>query len=487
MNYKNHLILILLPALILSCHQRPSDVRPAGTVPSVSPDYTGTTIPPNIAPLNFSVNDEGTLFLAEVHGKDGSVLKAKSASGTIRFGERKWKKFLGQNKNSRIEYTIYVKREGEWYRFEPFSQVVAAETIDPYLYYRLLHPGYESWTRISIVRRHLESFSEKTVAGNNVLEQNCINCHTFNRQQPGNFMFHVRGNNGGTYFLEDDNLKKVNLKAGEMPNGATYPSWHPSGKYIAFSSNKVIQQFHGVGTKKIEVSDLNSKLVLYDTQRNELSDVVPGNQGKFMDTYPEWSPCGRFLYFCRAEQVDEPIDFSSIRYDLYRIAFDAEKMSFGVPDAVYLAGEHGKSVSFPKISPAGNTLVFTMHDYGCFPVWHQEADLYALDTESGMIEKLPVNSEFTESYHSWSSNGRWLIFSSKRGDGLSARPYIAYMGAAGSAGKPFILPQKNPRFYDGFLKTFNLPELSESAISFSPRRLRKAAAGSSPAPAWRNN
>jgi hypothetical protein len=484
MNYKFNLFLFILQVLLLSCNSNPGTRLSNGRLPAIYPDYSGITIPVNIAPINFLIEEDGESYIVEVHGENGSILSRSSRTGIIRFPENKWKNFLEQNQNSRLEYHVFVKDKGEWQKFDPFVQTVTSDKIDPFLYYRLLHPGYESWTEISIVRRNLESFKEKTVVANNVLDQNCVNCHTFNKYNQSDFMFHVRGNNGGTYFLEGDNLKKVNLKTDKVPNGAVYPSWHPTGRFIAFSSNKVIQQFHAGGSKKIEVSDLESQLVLYDYERNEILDVDSENRGNFMDTYPEWTPCGNYLYFCRAEQPGKNIDFSNIRYDLYRIAFQANTRTFSNPEPVFKASENGKSVSFPKVSPDGKRLVFTMHDYGCFPIWHQEADLYSIDPGIAVAEKLPVNSEFTESYHSWSANGRWLIFSSKRGDGLSARPYMAWFGENGTVGKPFVLPQKDPMFYDGYLKTYNLPEFAESEVSFSPRQLRNAAKARSIMPQW---
>ncbi len=454
--------------------------------PTLLPDYTNVTIPVNSAPLNFFVEEKGDFFYVKIEDEKGNSLVVSSRNGVMQIPGKKWKKLLNQNKNRNLNYTILAKREGEWFQYESFSQKVSADPVDPFLYYRLLHPGYESWTEISIVQRNLESFRERTVVENNVLDQNCVNCHAFNQQNPENFMLHVRGSHGGTYFLEGENLVNVNLKTEGNENGATYPRWHPSGRFVAFSSNKVVQQFHSAASKKIEVSDLNSKLVLYDRELNEIMDIKVQNSGQFMDTYPEWSPDGRYLYFCRAGQIGSGYDYQKIRYDLYRVEFNPETLKFGEAEPVFKASEGGKSVSFPRISPDGNSLVFTMHDYGCFPIWHKEADLYSINLTDFEVEKLPVNSDFTESYHSWSSNGRWLLFSSKRGDGLSARPYMAHVSESGEVGKPFILPQKDPRFYQQFVKTFNIPEFSTSEISFSPGKLRKTANREAVQAKWKN-
>jgi hypothetical protein len=487
MNKKQLTYLIAAVFLVFSCHVKPDKIsRQMDRKPVLQPDYTEVTIPANIAPLNFYVEEAGDRFYVEVTGHNGSTVSVFSKDGTFRFPEKKWKKLLEQNQNGRLNYTVYAKREGEWLQFESFSQVVAADPVDPYLYYRLLHPGYESWTEISIVQRNLESFKERTLVENNVLDQNCVNCHAFNPQNPENFMLHVRGSHGGTYFLDDGNLVNVNLKTKGNANGATYPRWHPSGRFVAFSSNKVVQQFHSTASKKIEVSDLNSKLVLYDREQNELMDIDVQNTGQVMDTYPEWSPDGRTLYFCRAEQIAAGYHYQDIQYDLYQVNFNMETRKFGLAEPVFKASESDKSVSFPRISPDGNSLVFTLHDYGCFPIWHEEADLYSINLTDFEVKKLPVNSGFTESYHSWSSNGRWLLFSSKRGDGLSARPYMAHISETGETGKPFVLPQKDPRFYERIVKTFNIPEFSTSAVSFSPGKLRKTANSEPVQAKWMN-
>jgi Tol biopolymer transport system component len=488
MKIKNVIFWIFVVLVFAACEKKPEgNVAFVPQKPVIEPDYSGLTIPFNIAPLNFSVKEEGEAFYVELKAKNGRSVGVLVRDGNLRFPEKKWKNLLEENRNSPLEYVVYTKQEGEWKQYQSFFNTISGDSIDPFMYYRLLYPGYESWAEISIMQRSLESFKEKAVVKNNVVGQNCVNCHSFDHQNPGNFMFHMRGSLGGTYFVTEGELEKFNLKTKELENGAVYPRWHPSGKYVAFSSNKVVQQFHSLESKKIEVSDLVSSLVLYDRDKNEVMDIPVNPDKNFMDTYPEWSPDGETLYFCRAAQIEEGYDYSDIRYDLYRVCFNPKTRKFGGAELIFDAGNTGKSVSFPRVSPDGKSLVLTLHDYGCFPIWHKEADLYSINLINYTTAKLDVNSEFTESYHSWSSNGRWLVFSSKRGDGLSARPYIAYMDESGKAHKPFVLPQKDPAFYNRFLKTFNIPEFSKTEISLRPGEIRKAAGKPATQAKWSSN
>ncbi|HAH23700.1 MAG TPA: cytochrome C biosynthesis protein, partial [Prolixibacteraceae bacterium] len=53
-----------------------------------------------------------------------------------------------------------------------------------------------------------------------------------------------------------------------------------------------------------------------------------------------------------------------------RIPFDVEKNTWGKVDTVISSKSTGKSISFPKISPDGRYLMFTMSDHGYFTIHH---------------------------------------------------------------------------------------------------------------------
>jgi hypothetical protein len=103
------------------------------------------------------------------------------------------------------------------------------------------------------------------------------------------------------------------------------------------------------------------------------------------------------------------------------------------------------------------------------------SDLYLLDLASGDYRKLDINSEFSESYHSWSSNARWLAFSSRRQGGFFTRCYFCYVDRAGQAHKPFVLPQADPTFYDSFIKSICVPELVTGPVRVPESALVRAA------------
>jgi hypothetical protein len=465
-----------------------ANIHTTGREPVIEPDYSGVTIPRNIAPMNFKIMEEGSSFVIHVISSGEIKIKVNSDDGNVIFPIRLWKKLLAENSGGKIEIEIIsADKKKTFQRFDPVCMKVVDSPLDPYLYYRLLYPGYESWVEMKIIRRSTEDFKETTLIENQLLEENCVNCHSFRQNQPDKFLVHVRGSRGGTYFVDGSKIIRRALKTDNMKANAVYPSWHPSGKYVAFSSNKTVQSFHMQPGKNIEVADLYSSLVIYDIEKNGMSGCPDDDTIKYMETFPCWSPEGNYLYYCRAVQIKENDDLRKIKYDLVRRSFDTVSGFFGKAEIVFNANKIDKSVSFPSVSPDGQYLVFTLHDYGTFSIWHKEADLYLLDLKNNDVTRMSINSDKTESYHSWSSNGRWIVFSSKRVDGLTARPYFAYFASPDSVGKPFVLPQKDPTLYKRLPKTFNRPELVTGKANVGPRDFGKASEKNSLKASWIGN
>lgn len=469
------LVFIYLLLLISGCTFDPEKITEIDREPVIEPDYSGVTIPPNIAPMNFMIREDGKFFSLYIKSSNGYEKKIRSKDGTVQFPSATWKKILKKAGSGTISVEVTAgmnKVEGNRYR--AFKLHVAGDPVDPWICYRLLYPGYEAYLQIKIIQRSTESFREKSLVENQLLNSNCVNCHSFCLNDPEKFFVHVRGSVGGTYFAEGKKVVRRNLKTSEMKYGAVYPSWHPGGKLVAFSSNSIVQSFHASQEYNIEVTDLASSLVVYNLEKNEMSKVPDDDSTVYMETFPEWSPDGRYLYYCRAKKTNDTSDFARIKYNLVRKPFDQETFKFGKAEILFNADSIDKSVSFPKVSPDGHYLVFTLHNNGNFSIWHKEADLYLLDIRTGKISHPDINSDQTESYHSWSSNSKWLVFSSKRGDGLTARPYFSYLGPDGNFAKPFVLPQKDPGLYRRLVKTFNKPELVTGKIGLNPRDFERA-------------
>jgi Tol biopolymer transport system component len=347
---------------------------------------------------------------------------------------------------------------------------VAAEPVDPYLAYRLLNPGFRYWSDLSICQRNLSSFKEEVIFTNNATGHGtCMNCHSFCNKNPDQMMLHLRGQRDGTLIMHNGVMQKVNTKTAYTMSAGVYPSWHPNGNLIAFSVNIIRQHFFSQPQKSIGVFDYHSDLILYNIEKNMVT-TSPKISTNDMENLPEWSPDGKYLYYCSGEKSDA---INKQKYQLMRIAYDCTANTWGKIDTVLGHEQVQESISFPKISPDGKYLLFCLSPQGYFTIHNKESDLYLLNLESGGYRKLDVNSDYTESYHSWSSNGRWFVFSSKRDDGFSARPYICYFDTTGKEHKPFLLPQKDPSFYDLLYKSYNVPEFITGPVRVPYHALKK--------------
>ena len=438
------------------------------TCPIIFPDYSEVTFPFNIAPPNFIIKEEGEAYQTEIgiSGQESSFI-IHSNKPTVTIPIKKWKQLTEKAMDKDIFFRISICRKGRWTRYADIHNTISKHPIDTYLAYRLLYPGYELWNEMGIYQRDLSSYEEKAIVENRNFDKQCVNCHTFNQQSPDDMMMHIRGPKGGTLIQHNGQIEKVNPKAEGFKYGPTYSSWHPSGKYIAFSTNMIQQSFHASGQKTVEVFDMGSDLMIYDVEKHlALTDsLVYGDS--YMETFPTWSADAKELYFCRAQGFDKNTLPTSIRYDLCCVSFDANTQTFGVPEVIFQASKQGKSVSFPSVSPDGKYLIFTLSDYGNFSIWHSESDLYVMNLANNEVKKMEnINSDDVESYHTWSSNGHWFVFSSKRMDGLWARPYFAFFNPeTGESKKPFVLPQEKPLFYNHYTYTYNRPELLRKPVT----------------------
>lgn len=469
---KYYLYTILIFLLSIGCSNNNDSVINLEVYPELFPDLMEVTIPYNISPLNFTVKEgvDGTKVIIE----NGTyAIKINSKNGDITIPFRKWKKLLSDSKGEALNFNISVKKGTQWESYKSFFVYVSSDPIDKYIAYRLIPPGYELWSKMGIYQRNLENYEQSVIFENSLTGGSCVNCHSFPLQNPDKMLFHMRQVYPGSILIDNGHIHKLNTKTDEIMSSLVYPSWHPSGDYIAFSVNNTQQLFHQNHENRIEVYDSNSDVVIYDVNNNEIfTSVELFSQGVF-ETFPTFSPDGKTIYFCTADSVEMPKYYQSVKYSLCSISFDPITRTFGDKiDTLYNAKLYDKSVSFPRVSPDGKSLMFTLSDYGNFSIWHKEADLFLMDLSTGKFNSLDkLNSDDVESYHSWSSNSRWVVFSSRRLDGLYTRLYIAHIDNQGNPGKPFLLPQEKHNYYNDFIYSYNVPEFITDKVKVSKREI----------------
>ena len=488
-------------ALLTACSPKEQVAEPLDRTAPVWPDVDGVTVPRNLAPVRFALDDSSVLTsLQAVYEAAGmSVVVKGRGDGEIAISIEDWQRLV-QNADT-VSIRIQGKQEGRWCEYAPLHIAVTSDSIDPYLVYRLIEPGYEVWGEMGIYERDLQTYEERAVLTNRETAGGCMNCHSFCQNNPSRMLLHLRQQMAGTYIRHDGKVERLDTKTPQTLSALVYPSWHPLGQWVAFSTNLTKQVAHSTDRNRVEVYDLQSDVVVLDVESHELVWSPLLKSDDRFETFPCFGPDGRSLYFCSADSVDMTQTYDQVHYSLCRIDFDAETGEFGTQvDTLYNARTEGGSATQPRVSPDGRWLMYVHSDYGQFTIWHKDADLRVMrlneerrperavkgeerederGDEKGAWKGQPsmaaygnrtddpaaaLNSEEAESYHSWSSTGKWVVFDSRRMDGLYTRPYLAHVDEEGHWSKPVLLPQEDVHYYDRLMKSYNVPEMTTGKV-----------------------
>ena len=301
----------------------------------IHPDYSGTVIPPNIAPLNFQVREQGSHYCVRIYSQKGTPIEVFSRSPKIIIPEKPWHKLLNMNRTGELFFDVFVKTEnGPWDLFPTITNKIARENIDGFLVYRKMHPThYLVSGEVGLYQRNLHNYDESLILKNKYYKQGgCINCHTFYNNRTDKTLIAIRS--------------KI------------YASWHPSGKLASFSINTARQFFHSARDEVREAVDTDSTLAYYLVDSKTVKTTTKISRKDRLETYPTWSPNGRYLYFCSApmlwssqEEKLIPERYNEVKYDLVRISYDLNTDVCGELETVLSAQDTSMTAMLPRISP----------------------------------------------------------------------------------------------------------------------------------------
>lgn len=466
----------MLTFLLAACQEEVKNAKGVDGLPPIFPDYTEVTVPVGIAPLNFCSAGESECLDVVLKGDNGGEMHVQGAYAD--FDADEWHRLLEANKGGRLVCTVCIKTKDGWTRYRDFAIYVSDYPLEDYgLTYRKIAPGYEVYSKMGLYERELATFDERAIIENTQVPGMCVNCHTPNRTNPDQYVFHVRGGHGATLVHREGTTELLQALNDSLKGSMVYPYWHPSGRYCAFSTNQTRQGFHVVKDERIEVFDLSSDVFVYDAEKHELLLDTLLMTGHFSENSPVFSPDGRTLYYTTALQQHYPTGFREQKYSLCRIGFDPENGCYGTQvDTLFNAFKEGKSLSWPRPSYDGKYVMVTLADYGYFSIWHKESDLWLLEVATGrMLPLEDANSPDADSYHNWSAGSHWFVFTSRRENGLYSLLYLSCVDEEGRATKPFLLPQKNPKvYYQNSVYSYNTPDFTSRSVELDSRKAARA-------------
>ena len=434
----------------------------------IYPDYKYVTIPANIAPINFRYAMDGVRNARTTFTLGDRSVTLKGAE--VEWNLKKWKAFVDGSEGKVISVTAEAVVDGKPVT-DSWSVYVSEDSIDGWLTYRLIEPSYQMYHEISIKERCIENFDETTICDWKHTDNACMNCHVHGQSRGDYSLYYIRGPKGGSILNQNGKLRKLSLKADGMLSATVYGELHPGGRFGVFSTNIILPSFHAESVARMEVYDSASDLTVADFENNRMINAPHVARADKFETFPCFSADGKSVFWCVADTVSLPDRITEAKYDLVRASFDPETGLIGEQvDTVWSGRAHGGSVCHPKASPDGRWLMFTVANYGTFPLFHPECMLFLADLLTGEIRPMDeIKGNKSDSYHSWSSNSRWFVFASKRGDGQYGKPYFCHIDENGRTTKPFVLPQKSAHFYVYNLKSFNVPDLGNASTGMTAR------------------
>ena len=341
---------------------------------------------------------------------------------------------------------------------------------DNAIVYRLVAPPFNSRKTPDTFVRDLRSFQTRPFLLGR--RKYCFNCHTFSSKMGtgGKVSLQVRYMAGGqelpvylgVYDIDKSRGWKVRLPFDIQMT--TFMAWAPDEQKLAFSANQQIVAFSPIIHETQFAGEPTSDIAIYELSQNTTYLLPGASDPDLLEIYPRWSPDGKSIVYCSTLPGMHP---EETHYDLQIIPFNEGKG--GLASAIPGASKNGKSNYYPRFSPEGKWFSFCQSSGG--DLIRSSSDIYLLPGDlKGPSHRLESNVDYAaDSWHSWSSNGRWLVFATKRDDGIYARLYLTQIDEEGHASPAVRLPLKRLP-----LKSFNIPEFVAHAPRISERELFEA-------------
>jgi tetratricopeptide (TPR) repeat protein/Tol biopolymer transport system component len=221
----------------------------------------------------------------------------------------------------------------------------------------------------------------------------------------------------------------------------------PDGQHVVSTVNEEIYVANFVDYRFGQVFYPTRGVLAYYSRETGEQKLLPGaDDPGYVHCNPVWSPDGKYLVFSRskareaypkgrpmATYAGDPNE-TPMQYDLYRIPFNDGRG--GVAEPIEGASMNGMSNTFPKVTPDGKWIVWTQCRNG--QLMRPDGKLWIVPFEGGEPRLMTCNTDLMNSWHSFSPNGRWMVFSSKTNTPYT-QMFLTHIDEDGSDSPPVLI------------------------------------------------
>ncbi len=465
------------PPTPTSWRDAPLDAWARGPLPGrLVIDYPrdGTLFPPGIAPPTLLWHDDSGVsdaWVVRLEAPGAAPVDAFVTEGSFRPSTDTWARLQSAGPDIRVRVLVMGLRRDDPRKLAAAASVdvsTSRDRVTAPIFFRQVPLPFD------FANHHTDRirYSLGTVEGGQpprVLLEGlpvCGNCHSFDRAGDTIGMDVDYANDKGSYVIASLE-KTTHLTPDKIITWSDYrrsdgqqtfgllSQISPDGRY-AVSTVKDRSIFVGL-PEKLEYSQLffpiRGILAYYDRERREFHGVPGADDPAFVQSNPTWTPDGRTLLFARAPayhsaKVDAsqstilPSSAASeflegqrgFQYDIYRIPFDGGRG--GTAEPLAGASANGMSNYFPRVSPNGRWMVFTQSKN--FMLLQPDSKLFIVPASGGVPRPMRCNTDRMNSWHSWSPDSHWLVFSSKA-RGPYTQLWLTHVDDDGNDAPPVLL------------------------------------------------